>query len=219
MCFSATASFVAGGMLGATGIVTMAQAKTKRELPLASIPLLFGIQQTIEGVVWISFGLPALNTIMTYAYLMFAYVLWPVFVPVAILLIENNPVRKNILRVLSLIGFVMGVYLLYFIFTDPGKAHIVNQSIAYDYRHLYPLLPLSLYVMVTCGSGLISSHRIINIFAAAVLAFFFIAYWFMNITFISVWCFFAAILSVIIYWHFKRKSVAARQVETGSVIN
>jgi len=214
MCFSATASFVAGGALVATGGVTLSQANTKNELPLASIPLFFGIQQIIEGVVWISFGLSALNMIMTYVYLMFAYVFWPVFVPVAVLLIETNPFRKKILHVLSLIGFVLGAYLLYYIFVDPGRAHIVNQSIAYDYRHLYEILPLTLYVLVTCGSGLISSFRRIQVFGIAALAAFFIANWFFNITFISVWCFFAAILSVLIFWHFKRISVAARRVET-----
>ncbi|MBI5457015.1 hypothetical protein HY969_04740 [Candidatus Kaiserbacteria bacterium] len=214
MCFSATASFVAAGALSATGALTLAHAK-KKELPLASIPLLFGIQQAIEGVIWVTFGFPTLNAVMTYLYLMFAYVLWPIFVPIAVLLIETNSVRKNILRVFSLGGFVPGTYLLYFIFADPGKAHIVNQSIAYDYRHLYELLPLTLYVVVTCGSGLVSSHRILQLFGVAALATFFVANWFYNITFISVWCFFAAILSVLIYWHFKRNTVAERRVETG----
>lgn len=216
MCFSATASFVAGGALGATGALTLAQAKMKRELPLASIPLLLGVQQTIEGVIWVSFGLPVLNTVMTYAYLAFAYALWPALVPAAVLLVETNPTRKKILRVLSLIGFVLGTYLLYYIFADPGKAHIVNQSIAYDFRHLYELLPLSLYVLVTCGSGLVSSHRTIQVFGAAALATFFVANWFYRMTFVSVWCFFAAVLSVLIFWHFyyKRKTVAERRVET-----
>ena len=209
MCFSATASFVAGGVLAATGGLTLARAKTKEELPLASIPLLFGIQQTIEGVIWISFGRPALNAAMTYAYLMFAYVLWPIFIPLVFLLIETNSVRKNILKVLSLLGFVMGMYLLYFVFADPGKAHIVNQSIAYDYRHLHKLLPLTLYVVVTCGSGLVSIQKTVNVFAIAALLSFLLTYWFFNTTFISVWCFFAAVLSVLIYAYFtRRRSVA-----------
>src|SRR3989338_1027564 len=211
MCFSATVSFVAGTALSAVGVVTITKAKTKRELPLASIPLLFGVQQTIEGIIWVSFGSPILSTVMTYAYLMFAYVFWPIFVPITVLLIETNLTRKNILRVLSFIGCIIGIYLLYFVFSDPGKAHIVNQSIAYDYRHLYELLPLTLYVLVTCGSGLVSSHRILQVFGVAALTTFFVANWFYNITFISVWCFFAAILSVLIYWHFKMKTVAARR--------
>lgn len=210
MCFSATASFAAGGALSATGVFTIKQVKVKNELPFASIPFLFGIQQTIEGVIWVSFGLPALNTVMAYAYLVFAYALWPVLIPMAVLLVEPNPIRKNILRIFSYIGFAMGIYLLYFIFTNPSKAHIVNQSIAYDYRHLDNLLPLIPYIVVTCGSGLVSSSKIINIFAISVLIAFFGAYWFYNITFISVWCFFAAILSVIIYWYFRNNSASLR---------
>ena len=209
MCFSATASFVAGGALAATGGITLAQAKTKEELPLASVPLFFGIQQTIEGVIWISLGQPVLNTVMTYAYLMFAYVWWPIFVPIVFLLIETNPVRKSILKILSVLGFVIGMYLLYFVFADPGKAHIVNQSIAYDYRHLHKLLPLTLYVVVTCGSGLVSSHKTVNVFAMTAFASFLFTYWFFNTTFISVWCFFAAVLSVVIYAYFRgRQNVA-----------
>ena len=42
---------------------------------------------------------------------------------------------------------------------------------------------------------------------------FFIAGWFFSETFISVWCFFAAILSVLIYWYFKQKSIVARHDE------
>jgi len=43
MCFSATASFVAGTSLSAI------------ELPFAMIPLLFGIQQLVEGIIWLTF--------------------------------------------------------------------------------------------------------------------------------------------------------------------
>ncbi|MEK7067340.1 MAG: DUF6629 family protein [Patescibacteria group bacterium] len=206
MCFSASASFAAGGVLTAIGTATIKNAKTKAELPFASVPLLFGIQQAVEGVIWISFGLPALNAVMTYAYLMFAYVFWPIFFPISVLLLETNPVRKKFLRIFSLIGFVVGAYLLFFLFTDPGKAHIVNQSIAYDYQHLYKMLPLALYLLATCGSGCISSYRIINIFSVMLLASFFIAGWFFYATFVSVWCFFAAVLSFIVYAHFYSRT-------------
>ena len=45
MCFSATASFITGGVLSAVGVVTIKKAEKKSEIPFASIPLLFGIQQ------------------------------------------------------------------------------------------------------------------------------------------------------------------------------
>lgn len=214
MCFSATASFVAGGTLAATGGLTLIKAKTKKELPLASIPLFFGIQQTIEGVIWLSFGMPTLSTVMTYAYLFFAYVFWPVFVPIAVLLVETHPLRRKILKAFSVMGFIIGLYLLYFLIVEPSKAHIFNQSIAYDFRHMYDLIYIVPYVVVTTVSGMISSHRILNLFGVAALVAFAVSQWLYSVNFVSVWCFLAAVLSVIVFWFFKRKPVAARLVET-----
>ena len=214
MCFSATASFIAGGALGAAGGLTVAQAKTKRELPFASIPLLFGIQQAVEGVVWVSFGSSVLNMAATYVYSLFSHVLWPVFVPLSILLIETDPTRKKILRLFFVLGLGVGSYLLYFIIIDPVTANVINDSIAYNSPHLYPLVTISLYLIATCGGCLVSSHRIINIFGAILLVSFAIATWFFTETFFSVWCFLAAALSILIVWYFKDKSNAERRVET-----
>src|SRR3990167_3928634 len=124
MCFSAAASFAAAGALGVAGGLTLTQVKKKSELPFASIPLLFGIQQAIEGAVWVSFGSPILNTVAIYAYSIFSHVLWPILVPLSVLLIETDPTRKNILRLFSFLGLAVGLYLLYFIVFDPVTAHI-----------------------------------------------------------------------------------------------
>lgn len=215
MCFSATASFVAGGTLTATGALTLSKAKTKKELPLGSIPLLFGIQQAVEGVVWVSFGSTVINTIAANVFLFFAYVLWPLYVPVAVLLVETHPIRRKILQAFSVVGLAIGMYLIYFLVIEPGKAHILNQSIAYDFRHVYDLLYVAPYVIVTTVSGIVSSHRVLNFFGVATLIAFFVSQWFYSVNFISVWCFFAAILSVLVLWHFIKKPVAERLVDTG----
>ena len=203
MCFSATASFVAAGALGAAGGLTLAKAKTKREIPLASIPLLFGVQQAIEGIVWISFSSPVVNAVAAYAYTLFSHVLWPIFVPLSLLLIETNHVRKNILRALLIIGSLVGLYLLYFISIAPVTAHVLNCSIAYLPVAPYSLIVTAFYLVVICGSFFVSSHRILNLLGVTVLTSFAVATWFYTQVFVSVWCFFAAILSIIIYWHFK----------------
>ena len=106
MCFSVTASFVAGTVLSATGAVTIKKAKTKSEIPFATIPLLFGVQQFVEGAVWLSFQYSAqiFNQMATYAYLGFAYVLWPIFVPLSVGLLETDPRRKTYCTHFSLSG-------------------------------------------------------------------------------------------------------------------
>ena len=49
MCFSATASFSAASITGVIGVATLRQVKHPRELLLAAMPLLFAVQQAIEG--------------------------------------------------------------------------------------------------------------------------------------------------------------------------
>lgn len=88
MCFSATASFAAGTALIAVGGVSLRRSRGKAELPFALVPLLFGVQQLSEGLLWLSFSndLPLLKSWATYAFSLFSHVLWPTFVPFAILL-------------------------------------------------------------------------------------------------------------------------------------
>ena len=205
MCFSATASLVAGGALSVTGGLTMMQAKTKSELPFASIPLLFGIQQAIEGVVWLSFDVPLLHTIATYAYIMFSHVLWPIFIPLAIMLLETDQHRKKILGLISFVGLAVGAYLAYYIITDVVTVQVINKSLSYYSLNFYPTLILMLYLLATCGSCFFSSHRIIHYFGIVLSLSFAISAWFFFETFFSVWCFLAAILSVMVYWYFKSK--------------
>ena len=52
MCFSATASYTAGVLLVGMGGVVLSRVREKREIAYAAIPLLFGIQQLSEGLVW-----------------------------------------------------------------------------------------------------------------------------------------------------------------------
>ena len=202
MCFSATASFVAGSALSAVGVITIKKTKRKAEIPFAMIPLLFGIQQIIEGVVWLSFGSSLLNIIATYAYSLFSHVLWPIFVPLSVGLLETVPWRKKVLLVFQFIGMAVGLYLLYFLVKFPITSRVINESIVYDSPHFYLILVLIFYFAATCISSLFSSHKIINVFGVAALLSAAVAYGFYAQSFISVWCFFAAILSVIVLFYF-----------------
>ncbi len=206
MCFSATASLVAGGTLATVGALTLAQVRTKKELPLASIPLLFGIQQIADGVVWLSLGTHSLNTVAMYSYAVFSQAFWPIFLPASILFLETDLSRKKILRAFSLIGLFVGLFFLYFIVFGTVTAHIVNNCVVYDTPHPYPFTVLAFYLIATVGACFFSSHKIIKIFGGTLFVSFIISGWFYVETFSSVWCFFAAILSGIIYWFFKSGS-------------
>lgn len=204
MCFSATASFTAGVVLSVIGVVTIKMTRRKEEIPFAMIPLLFGIQQFIEGALWLSFQFDAqiLNVSMTYMFTLFSHVLWPIFMPLSIGLIETVPWRKKVIRVFQITGAAVGLYLLYFIIRFPITSEIKSHVI-YIFPHFHKPLILLLYIAATCVSAFFSSHRIVNIFGVMTLFLFIVAYWFYFVAFFSVWCFFSAILSVIIYLYFK----------------
>ncbi len=70
MCFSAPASFISGTALSVIGVAALKRTESKSEIPFALIPLLFGIQQLTEGVIWLTFSYdaPLLRQSMTYIY-------------------------------------------------------------------------------------------------------------------------------------------------------
>ena len=204
MCFSATASFSAGAILLGIGTLTVRSAHYRRELPFAAIPLLFAIQQLSEGVIWLTFrhDTPLLNTVMTHVYSFFSHVLWPVYVPVAVLLIEPPGWRRRALLALVAAGLAVGVYLLSFLVAYPVVSWPTGQHIEYVSPHFFAAVVMTLYLLATAVSPMLSAHRIVKVFGVLALLSFAAAYFFYARWFISVWCFFAAVLSAVIYLHF-----------------
>ena len=205
MCFSATASFSAGALLLGTGALTLKSAKDRREWPFAAIPLLFAIQQLIEGVIWLTFHVdaPLLNSVMTHVYSFFSHVLWPVYVPVAVVLMEPNGWRRRTLIAFVAAGVAVGAYLLYILLAFPVVAKPTGQHIEYISPHFFAAVTMTLYLLSTALSPLLSTHRMVRVFGALALLSFGAAYAFYATWFISVWCFFAALLSAVVYLHFR----------------
>lgn len=205
MCFSATASFVAGTSLSVIGVATLKTVKRKSEIPFAMIPLLFGIQQLIEGVIWLTFSrdAPLLQQTMTYAYSGFSHVLWPIYVPFAIGILETVRWRKKALAGFEVAGLTVGLYLLYFIVTAPVVAQVVSRHIEYISPHFYVPPMIVLYLAATCVSAFFSSHKFVNLFGALALVSFITAYVIYAHALVSVWCFFAALLSILMYVHMR----------------
>lgn len=205
MCFSASASFIAGTALSVVGAATLRMTARRAEIPFAMIPLLFGLQQITEGMIWLSFrnASPLPNGTLTLLYSLFSHVLWPIFVPFAVGLLETVSWRKKALAACQLAGAGVGLYLLYFIIRFPVTSRVLGKHIVYESPHFYIIPVMIFYLIATCGSSLVSSRSTIRVFGALSLATFVAAYAIHVATFVSVWCFFAAILSVIVYVYFR----------------
>lgn len=220
MCFSATASFAAGTALVAVGVFTVNRAQDRRELPLALVPLLFGVQQITEGALWLALGneLATLQSWATYAFSFFSHAFWPVFVPFAILAVETHRRRQQALRAFLAVGVAVSLYLLFYLFRFPVVASVRESSILYESPHFYLYGVLVLYLLATCISGLFSSHHCINVFGLLAFVLAVAAYQVSAQTFVSVWCFFAAVLSLVIVIHFSGRMRSRRLAGQGTAL-
>ncbi len=216
MCFSATASFVAGTALSGIGIATLRRTERKAEIPFALIPLLFGIQQLTEGVIWLTFAndAPFLRAVMSSVYSGFSHVLWPIYVPFAVGLMETSRWRKKTLGVFQVAGLAVGLYLLYSIIERPLVGELIGRHIVYDSPHFYIPAVIILYLSATCISCFFSSHKFVNLFGVLALLSFIGAYLVYARALVSVWCFFAAILSILIYIHLRFRHLGGFPVES-----
>lgn len=205
MCFSAPASFIAGTALSVIGVAALKRTESKSEIPFALIPLLFGIQQLIEGVVWLTFSYdaPLLKQIMTYAYSGFSHVLWPIYVPFAVGFMEAVRWRKQAILAFLLPGIAVGLCLLYYIVAFPVIAEVAGRHIFYASPHFYLIPVMIFYLAATCVSTFFSSHGFVKLFGVLMLLSFTAAYIIHVTTLVSVWCFFAAVLSLLIYIHLR----------------
>lgn len=207
MCFSATASFSAGTVLLGLGTLTLKSASRPRELMFAAIPLLFAIQQLTEGVIWLTFryNAPLLNTVMTQIYAFFSHALWPAWIPLAVLLMEAPGRRHRVLLTFVAAGAAVGAYLFYVLTAFPAVSRPTGQHIEYLSPHFFAAEVMTLYLLATTVSPLVSTHGWVKVFGALALLSFGAAYYFYTTWFISVWCFFAAVLSSTIALHFAMR--------------
>jgi hypothetical protein len=205
MCFSAAGSFGVAAVLGGIGAVSLAQEKATSHRMLALVPLLFAAQQVAEGVVWITIDAPSLRGLQELAvaaFLAFALVIWPTWVPLALWAAEPEPRRRRALSILAWVGAAVAVYASVILIRGRPTAQVAGHSIAYSYRSAGPALVLAFYLPMYVIAAVLpffvstmSKARIMgSVLAVALVATFIIK----RETLTSVWCFFAAILSVVI---------------------
>jgi hypothetical protein len=111
--------------------------------------------------------------------------------------------RKKAIFAFEAAGVAVGLYLLYFIVTRPVVAEVVGKHIVYASPHFYLIPVMVFYLAATCVSCFFSSHGFVKLFGVLALLSFIAAYVVHAMAFFSIWCFFAAILSLLIYLHLR----------------
>jgi uncharacterized protein DUF6629 len=214
MCFSPEADFAAAAVVGAIGVVTLRRVRTRRELIVGALPLLFALHQLTEGFVWL--GLrgdvsTGLGDAARDVYVLYAFAILPLIVPIGFLLLE--PVARYRRRIVPFValGAGVGLYLLWQVTQHPVEAVAHPRGIAYS-THATGGYALALaYVVATCGPALLSSRRYLRWFGVINLGAAVLAAAVHEDEFESIWCLYAALASILILEHFRRQRAEERR--------
>ncbi len=201
MCFSATASFAAAGVLATAGVVAYKKAGKDAALRLyAGIPLLFAIQQAIEGAQWLVDRPSAISTALGYGFLFFAYLVWPSYIPYVVYRLEKDQRRKHLAHDVLIVGLMATLYGIIVLAHDALTVSVLNKSISYQIDAAYFEMAVGLYVGIVCGSLLLSTRKRVNAFGLVLFLSYVLSVLAFQATFTSVWCYFSAVLSVFVLW-------------------
>lgn len=216
MCYSPEADLVAGLVVGAAGIDAVRHVDDRRDLAIAAVPLVLAAHQLIEAVGW--WGLqdraPEMAGMLAIGgYLVIAMGVVPVLFPYAVMRAERDPTRRAMMIPLVALGVVVSVVLLLSLASGPHGATIGGRYIAYDVT-----LPAGnavgvAYVIAVCTPLLLSTHRRLRVLGVVNVPIVLGLAALLSAGFISLWCVWAAVSSVIVTRHIREQS--AKSYRTG----
>lgn len=217
MCFSAVASYSAAAALipiGTAAITITTKKKQYSWIPVAAMPLLFGIQQFIEGKVWNGMDSGDIDSAKLWAlgFLFFSHALWPAYSPFMVWNLEKKEVRKKIALAIMILGIFLGaISYIPFIF-EPERylPTVINCRLDYATSVLLGQLPTrGIYLIVVLGCFFVSSRKEIVRYGAMIAVSIVVTFAFWKFAFVSVWCFWAALVSsYLLYVLYKLPSLA-----------
>lgn len=219
MCLSAPVSLAAAAALVPTGAfaVNRALKVDRRFLALAALPVLFGLQQYFEGMVWLAGAAGDASSLSSnsLAYMFFAWIAWPVWVPISVYFIETG--RRRLLYLAFVIGGAMLGALLYVpYFAHDGwlRIRFLERAIVYDTTELLDFImarefTYGIYIVFVVTPLLISRDRHIRIFGLLIAGVLAVTYAFFQYAHISVFCFGGALASLYLVFVILQKRTAA----------
>jgi len=206
MCLSAEVSIVTAATLTPVGVVASASAwrQDRRYLMIATLPLLFGLQQLIEGLVWINGHAGDADRVGQYSllYMFFTWIAWPIWAPVSAYFLEYGA-RRNIILFFVIAGAMLGglQFIPYFVHDGWLTTTFLRWAVQYqDINLLDGLIPrevtYAIYVTVVVVPFLLVRRWDIKVFGLLVAGVLVVTYLFFSYAYISVFCFGGAVISV-----------------------
>jgi len=234
MCFSAAASFTVGSFLLLLGVCnlalvllrsppSMARKQSASLATVAAIPLIFGLHQVSEGMVWKDFE----NEVAVQCFAFTAYVFWPLYISLAFALVEwtrnyettsrpnddhrwahwphniSAKSRRRLQLFHVLLAIALDAYVLVnMVPLDNDGVLDVNGRLSYSGwgidNQTLSYAASAVYAYVVVVSLYVSSLPYSSFFGGLVLVSLCLTLIFWTEQYPSTWCFFAAILSSVV---------------------
>lgn len=170
---------------------------------------MFGIQQLLEGGVWFALLNDNAIAVRTFSlgFLAFSHVLWLGWIPYSAYLTESSPFLKHVFKLITIVGVFIGLSMFVPLLFNPDwlRTSVVNNSIYYDLTfitngYMSQSLLTATYAAVILIPLLLSSDRYHKILGVFILISGVVSWVFYNWVFVSVWCYFAAVISLYVFY-------------------
>lgn len=206
MCFSATVSFTAAAILVPVGTYCLAASRNAGVgwMAFAAYPMAFGLQQVMEGIVWrgIDTGNLSLIEMAARGFAFFSHFFWLFWVPFSVWLLETDTTRKKILLFLTAFGFCYGLSIFIPLLREEWlSVEVVRDSLDYRATMIYDgvvdrIIVRIVYALQVVTAFMVSTNPRVRLFGVLILLSVIAAFIVYKHAFVSVWCFFAALLSI-----------------------
>jgi energy-converting hydrogenase Eha subunit E len=203
MCWSADADLAAGSVIMAVGVGCVAGVRRPRDIPLAALPLLLGLHQVVESVVWRGqdgmVSASAASTART-LWAVIAFPLLPLLVPVAVLLTSSpaaRPVRRR-LQALTVVGAATSAVLAVTLAQHPVTARVLGHTMGYSIDVPVAALIIAGYLAATLGALVLASDPTLRALGVITTVGAAACYLVWELAFASTWCALAAVASLIL---------------------
>jgi hypothetical protein len=210
MCFSAHASFIVAATLATCSALLAKKIRYHELRPLIWLPLLLGLQQALEGFVWITINNGDVTSIWhhaaVYGFLFFASILWPVYIPWALCVAEPHDKRIQQLRRTFMLGLLVSSIALCAMLFIGFKAEAIGHRIVYSFLSTPPSIDILYIILLTCytaaisGAFFISSIPYMWILGTLIFLSLFVIKIINALAFGSLWCFSGAVGSLSLYF-------------------
>ncbi len=129
---SAGASFAASLVLAGLGAAAIGRGASRERRMFAAIPLLFAAQHAAEAAVWLTGGAPLLRCLAVGLFLGIGVVVWPIWLPLSLGLIEGSRPRQWALGAAARFGAVVATCAAALLLRWQPSAYLAGGGVIYE---------------------------------------------------------------------------------------